>query len=145
MKQLYLTVTELLKEVPQLRWVDFNDGQLQEEQPSIAYPCALVDIDLPSCENIHDDLQQVRASFNITLVFKSSGETNTNAPKSRREFALNYFDTVDAVFEKLQGYGDDNFYPFERTSVRTQNIRRGLKVIELSFSTSWTEDCNSKP
>ncbi len=139
MKELYLKITELLNELPQLRWVDFNRGQLQEELPPISYPCALVDIDLPSCENIDEDFQQVRASFTITLVFKSIGETNSKAPQKRREYALNYFDTVDAVFDKLQGYSDDSFYPFERTSVRNQNIRIGLKTVELSFSTSWQE------
>lgn len=139
MKELYLKITELLNEIPELRWVDFNDNQLQEEVPPIAYPCALVDIDLPRCENIHEDIQIASANFTITLIFKSFGETNTKTPKSRREFALKYFDVVDTVFDKLQGYKNENFYPFERTSVRNQNIRQGLKVVEMSFSTSWEE------
>ncbi len=145
MKELYLTITKLLSEIPQLNWIDFNDNQLQEDYPPIAYPCALIDIDLSNCVNIYDDLQQVNANFKITLIFKSIGETDTKAPKTRREIALKYFDIIDLVIAKLQGYSDDNFYPFMRTGIRTQNIRTGLKIVDLDFSTSWQEECKSKP
>lgn len=137
MKELYNTITELLEQIPTLKWVDFENGQLQEPQPPITYPAALISTELPSTENIDLDFQQVRATFTVRLVFKALGETNTKAPVSQRNYAMAYFNTVDAVFDKLQGFKNNLFYPFERTAVRRQTVRTGLNVVDLHFETSW--------
>lgn len=137
MKTLFERITQLLSEIPELRWIDFDTGQLQEEKPSVAYPCALVEINLPRCEDIDNDTQQVYAEFSVLLAFKAMGETNTAAPVPQRSLALQYFDTVNKVERKLHGYRSEQFYPFSRVSVRNENIRRGLKVVRLSFQTAW--------
>ncbi len=137
MKQLFETITALLNEIPEIKWVDFNTGQLHEERPSVAYPCALVEIDLPRCEDIGEGLQRVNAEFSVKLAVKAIGETNTKAPTPQRSLALQYFDVVSKVEQKLHGYRSKYFYPFSRQSVRNENIRQELKVVTLRFSTAW--------
>lgn len=137
MKTLFELITQLLSEIPELKWIDFDTGQLMEEKPSVAYPCALVEIDLPRCENLDSVNQRVYANFTVRLTFKALGETNSKAPIPQRSLALQYFDVVGKVERKLHGYRSEHFYPFSRTSLRNENIRRGLKVVSLTFATAW--------
>lgn len=137
MKTLFEHITKRLSEIPELRWIDFDTGQLHEERPPVSYPCALVEINLPRCEDIDSSTQRVYAEFTVCLAFNVIGETNSNAPVSQRSLALQYFDIVEKVERKLHGYHAEQFYPFSRTSVRNENIRRGLKVVRLSFQTAW--------
>lgn len=139
MKQLYLKIQELLKEIPEIKWVDFDLGQMQEEMPSVAFPCVLIDIDFPTTENIDSHLQHVQANFNISLHTKIIGETNRNAPKRVQEQALSYLDLVDKITAKIQGYADTNFYSFERKSIRQTAFVYGVKTTIISFDTSFHE------
>ncbi len=137
MKELYNYLSEQLKTINKIRWIDFNTGQLNEQQPPVDFPCALIDIDLPVCKDIGANIQQVAADFTITLAFKAVGKTNNKTPLSQQQLALLYFDTVDLVYKKLQGAGDKQFYKFSRKSVRSDNSKQGLKIIEVQFATSF--------
>ena len=45
-KEIFIAVCDRLKtEVPQLRWIDAEEGQLNTgERPAVAFPCCLIDI-----------------------------------------------------------------------------------------------------
>ncbi len=131
MKQLYKTITEQLNQIPELKWIDFDAGQLYEEKPSVAY------IDLPRCEDIGEGLQRIHASFTVRLAFKALGETNTKAPEQYRSLALQYFDVVSKVERQLHGYRSGFFYPFSRKSVKNEHFKRGVKVVTVNFVTAW--------
>lgn len=137
MEKLYETLLTLLSAIPELKWVDLNVGQLTEENPPVAYPCALIDIDMPQCDDIEETIQQAKAAFKITLAYKAYGETNHKTAAPLRSNALAYFKTTNLVYKKLQGFKDENFCAFSRTAQRPENIRAGLKVVALSFETSW--------
>ncbi|WP_404812756.1 hypothetical protein ACIRNY_05140 [Capnocytophaga canimorsus] len=139
MKQLYITLIELLKEIPEIKWADLDMGQMQEEMPPVAFPCVLIGIDLSKIETIDFDLQHVQANFSITLHAKILSDTNANAPEKVRLQGLAYLDLVDKITAKLQGYSDAYFYEFERVSVQSQNIRQGIQSTVLRFETSFRE------
>lgn len=139
MRDLYNQILLLLNEVPALKWKDLNIGQLAEEQPPVSFPCALINIDLPNCNDIDDSgkLQQVASRFQITLAIKSAGETNANAPELQRANALDYFDLVESVYKKLQSFQSQTYAPFSRRSQQTIFTRKGLTQVVLTFETSW--------
>ncbi len=139
MKTLYLKIIELLGTVPEIRHVDLQYGQLQEEQPPLSYPAVLVSMSQTS-ENI-DDLYQIHtAQITLQLVCKMAGETNSLAPAARREQALAYLDVSEKLYKVLQGYEDETFEAFSQTAAVEQLLRKGLKTVERTFSTSWRED-----
>lgn len=49
-KEIFIAVCDRLKtEVPGLRWIDAEEGQLNTgERPAVAFPCCLIDISYPS-------------------------------------------------------------------------------------------------
>ncbi len=139
MKTLYLKILELLETIPEIRHIDLQYGQLQEEQPPLAYPAVLVGMRQTS-ENIDDLYQLHTAQFTLLLVCKMAGETNSLAPAVRREQALAYLDISEKIYRKLQGYEDEIFEAFSQTGAVEQLLRKGLKTVERTFSTSWRED-----
>ena len=137
MEELYLKLLKLLIGVKGINYVDMDMGQLNEEMPPLSYPACLVDIALPSCSDIQSGIQTVKASFSVKVITKSIGETNSLTSEQVSKKALEYLRLQDEVYKTLQGYEDENFYPFSRTSVQPSNLRTGLKIVVLNFSTSF--------
>lgn len=142
MKDLYLKLLDLLKEVPEIKYIDLNMGQLQEEKPPLAYPAVLVDMSVRSTDTFHDVFQEVSADFTLTLITLAQ-ETHSLHDTERLERALEYLDLSEKIQKRLQGYEDSSFTSFDRKSVSTQTTRRGVKTTALHFSTSWKEDCST--
>ncbi|MDO5607628.1 MAG: hypothetical protein Q4G08_04135 [Capnocytophaga sp.] len=143
MKKLYLKLTELLATVPGLRWVDLDMGQMQDENPMVAFPCALLAIDALQTENISRSIQHVRGAFSVKIYVLTAGNTNVQTPEIHREKALAYLDLTEQIHKVLQGYADANFYPFERVSARQEAGRQGVTAMVLRFETSWRDDSSN--
>lgn len=138
MRQLYTTIVAILKQIPAIAWVDLNTGQLQQEMPPLAFPAVLVGINSLQCKELGGNVQQVYASFTLTVIGKAIGETNGNAPELMQGQALQFLDWVDDVYKKMQGFENEQFYPFNRTGVQFRNIR-GLNVVDLQFETAFED------
>jgi|SRR5690554_718 len=137
MEQLYLQLIELLKEIPQLRYIDLDTGQLMAEKPAISYPAALIEIDLTNSEDMGGGTQLCNAHFTIRIVTKAIQETNANAPAPVIKSALEWLRLQNAVYKKLQGFGNAQFYPFSRKSGKNEFIRTGIKTFVIRFETSF--------
>lgn len=137
MEELYVKLLELLGDIPELRYVDLDKGQLMEERPSIAYPCALIVIDMNKSEDIGGGMQLCNLDFTVRIVAKSLGETHNIAPQEVIERSLSWLRLQQKVYEKLQGYGDENFYQFSRRGGKNEFIRTGLNSFALHFETSY--------
>ncbi len=139
MKTLYLKLLELLSEIPEIRHIDLQYGQLQEEMPPLAYPAVLISMSATS-EDIDSMFQVHSGQFTVMLVQKMSGETNSLAPAMRRAQALAYLDLSEKIYAKLQGYEDDTFEAFSQTGFAEPLLRKGLKTVERRFTTAWRTD-----
>lgn len=140
MKTLILTIFDLLSQIPELRYIDLDYGQLQEEKPPLAYPAALVKVNIPSTQTIDNLFQIANAEISITLVFKRNGETNSLAPDKVREEALKYLELNESLHRLFQGFQTAELEAFTRLSVSDPLIRKGLKTTVHRYSVSWQED-----
>ena len=102
-KEIFIAVCDRLKtEVPGLRWIDAEEGQLNTgERPAVAFPCCLIDISYPSCETHMGGRQKIKAQIQLRVAFQAGGSTNAAAPKLVREHALSCMDTLDKIHEAL--------------------------------------------
>lgn len=146
MKQLFLTLTALLKTVPALRFIDLDKGQLEyyTERPAVAFPCALMNIQISRAENLGGNVQRCFGSGTIRLAFDYQGETAGNTPDAIKAQSLEFFDTVQAVYLAVQGKQGGNG-KFDRQSVKEETRRDGLKVISIPFNTNWIDKSASTP
>ena len=139
MKTLYLKLIELLTEIPELKYIDLNFGQLQEEKPPLIYPAVLINIDASTTDDVQDVFQIMTGNFELTLCVKMLNESNAASPVEVREKALEYFEISEKIYKKLQGFQDNYFESFSRKTVRDQTFRKGLKTAVQRFETSWRE------
>lgn len=142
MKKIYQKITEKLKTIPALRWIDSDEGQLDyyETRPAVAFPCCLIDMELPQCDDQGGAAQLITARVTLRLAFEPLGQTNTAAPVSVQNKALEKWDTVDAVFSLLQGWGDAEVSPFSRISQTTEKRDDNIRVIRQVWETTFEEE-----
>ena len=113
MKQLFKDVTAALDETGLFRWVDKDKGQMNFENPPILFPAALVTISVPQRQNINRLKQACRAQIRIKLCYDWGGNTSGVTPQAQRDASLKYYDDIDAVWEKFQGWSTANINPLE--------------------------------
>ena len=72
-KEIFIAVCDRLKtEVPGLRWIDAEEGQLNTgERPAVAFPCCLIDISYPSCETHMGGRQKINAQIQLRVAFQA--------------------------------------------------------------------------
>lgn len=109
MKTIYTSVIERLKTtVPALRDIDMDYGQLEQTNPPVAYPCALITLNIPECKNLTDDIQDCKAEISIRLAFDplNAGSTAAHSPEEVRERSLSPYEIIADVYTALQGFND---------------------------------------
>jgi len=142
MKDIYLKTVARLKTVPALRWIDADDGQLEffEERPAVAFPCALIDVEYPECEDESETAQMVTARITIRLAFEPAGATNSKVPELIQAAALKRYEAVTACYAALQGWSDSEVSSFSRKSQTTEKRDDNLRVIVQVWETTFEEE-----
>lgn len=142
MKKIYQKITGKLQTIEALRWIDSDEGQLDyyETRPAVAFPCCLVDIELTQCTDQSDKQQMVTARVTLRIGFEPIGQSNTAAPANVQEKALEKWDTVDAVFNALQGWYDSEVAEFSRVSQTTEKRDDNIRVIRQVWNTNFIEE-----
>lgn len=143
MKHLYNGVAALLQtNIPELRWIDQDTGQLEYYtlRPGLDFPAALIDISYNQCDNIGaGGEQRCTADINIRVVFEVWSETNMAAPEDVRELALTMYDTMALIKKNLHNCQIATGETLYRVSVRPEKREDGLKVFNIIFKTKTTE------
>lgn len=123
MRTIYQDIaTRLHEAVPALRYIDLDTGQLEvqygeTQRPPVAYPCALVGINITSATDLYEGVQDCTATVIVRVAQDSpfrSAETAAHANNERRDIALAPYDLVAEVYKALQGWSTDRFMPLSR-------------------------------
>ncbi|MFV0366227.1 MAG: hypothetical protein ACK5JS_06965 [Mangrovibacterium sp.] len=139
MKTIYQPIITQLEQIKALRWIELNIGQLSEKEPSVAYPCALIDIRIPTASSLHDHLQACKAVIKITLAFNTDIRTAASAPEAVRNQSLAVYDTIGEVYSKLQGFQTEHFNALSHTSQAPQMSKKDLFMYEMLFETEFEQ------
>ncbi len=141
-KELVIAVCDRLEtEVPDLRWIDLEEGQLNSsERPAVAFPCALVDMAYVDCKNHLAGSQRVRAGITLRVAFTRAGATNTAAPVSVRRQALARLDTLQKIHKALQWWGGGGLCnPIRRLRCVPEKRSDGLRVYTMTYETEFMD------
>ena len=141
MKTIYTAVMERLKsQIPALKWIDLDRGQLSQPKPPVAFPCALVGIKLPKCKSVTDSIQDCEARITVRLAFDTNMRTAGATPEAARSASLAVYDTIADVYAALQGYGTNNFDSLDRVSQGDEPTKNGLFIYKIEFSTTFEDE-----
>lgn len=141
-KQLFTDLADRLQtEVPELKWIDWDSGELDmaTERPQVAFPACMIDMEYPRCDDQTSTEQLVTATIVIRVAFQPQGATHNHSPV--RAQAMNAFDVLAKLHAALQGWHNaGQFSPLGRTAARRERRRDGLKVYQLRYQTTFIEE-----
>ena len=143
-KELFTAVCDRLEaEVPQLRWIDAEIGQLSsrgDTRPPVAFPCALVEISYTSCDTLSGGRQRITAEVQLRVGFDIQGPTNSKVPDRFRDMALSYMDVLDSIHQAMQWWdGGHMFGPMRRTRAVPDKSGAGFKSWLVTYTTTFLD------
>ncbi|RQO78099.1 hypothetical protein DBR40_09115 [Pedobacter sp. KBW01] len=156
MKEIYLRTLELLTptEIPTdpkeldrfnrlqfIKWIDKDKGQLEfyEVRPAVAFPCALIKVEITRTENLGRNVQRCHGRVTIRLAFDYVGGTSAATPAGTRQQSLDYFDLAQAVYLTIQGK-TGGAGKFDRQSATEEPRPDGLTILNIPFTTVWLDE-----
>lgn len=142
MKNIYnLLADRLQTKVPELKWIDFDNGQLDffEYRANVDFPAVLINLRYPVTNTIGTDgVQECLVEVELRAVFNLYDETNIAAPLEVRERALAIYDTLDLIQQALQNWRNDGTCGvFERKSLTPEKRNDGTKVFSIVYNTTY--------
>lgn len=133
-------------EIPDIRWIDQDLGQLESygDRPAVSWPCALIDFTNFRYEDASDLIQFAEGTVTIRLAFPPFSNTNSLTPTNFKEKALQFYDIEWAIYKALHGWKPDGYGYMSRTNVSTEKRNDIIRVRQISFSITF-EDYNAQP
>ncbi|QOR76665.1 MAG: hypothetical protein IMW88_03745 [Thermoflavifilum sp.] len=82
MKQIFETIMQLLTSVQALKYIDLDKGQIDQYdiRPAIAFPAALISLEIVNAEDETDTMQRVQLQITIRVAFDFSPSTSAVVP-----------------------------------------------------------------
>lgn len=133
MKDIFEAISDrITAEVPAVRWVDFDLGQLAQEKPPVSYPCALVAFSNGDYTQIGNDANSGSITIQVALGFRVWERTHSAG--TLRETGLQHLDTVDAVRTALTGLVGGQFTGLQYAGF-AQDQQADPRIWRLRFRT----------
>lgn len=133
MKAIFKAVQDrITANVPAVRWVDFDLGQLDQEKPPVSYPCALIGFNSGEYTALGMSSSLGTITLEIAVAFQLRERTHSVADQQYRDEALTHLDTVDAVRVALEGLLGANFTAMNYLGF-SNDRRADLRVWRLRF------------
>jgi hypothetical protein len=127
----------ILSEAPEIVFVDHNFGQLDDYsngRPPVHFPCALIDFQNWSFENMGSQAQRAEGDVVISLAFAQHGQSHNGQPQQWREAALKYYDLEWKLHKALQTWSPgDDFGCLTRTAVVKDNRPLNVRVRTITY------------
>ena len=125
MKNIFLAIQNRLSEIPALKYIDKDWGQLQYEQPPVKWPCALIDVANIDFKQLGRGCQQGEADITVTVANIRLVRSSSKAPMRGNAYAT--IDLLEEIHQALQLFSDGrHFSPLMRTNLqRVESRQRG--------------------
>jgi len=135
MKNIFLSIQEKLSEIPALKHIDKNWGQLLYDQPPVKFPCALLDIANVDYSQLGNLTQSAECIVEITIANFRFTPSSGKAP--RKEDAYLVFDVIEKIHQTLHGYTDEQFGPLIRVNLQKLDASKDFEIYKVSYQTAW--------
>jgi hypothetical protein len=135
MKNIFLGIQAKLAELPELKYIDKNWGQLLYELPPVKFPCALLDINAVDYSQLGALAQNAAAVVEITIANFRMVSSSAKAPN--KEEAYTVFDIIERIHQLLHGFSTGEFSPLIRTGLKKLDTARTDEIYSVNYKTAW--------
>ncbi len=142
-----LLIAKLITDVPELRYIDQDLGQLEnyEMRPAVAWPCGLIDIEeFKYTDQLNFLAQVAEGIISIRLGMVKYTDSNNLTPANIRENALQYYEIEHKVYKALHGWNPTGFGKLLRRASGTERREDDIRVRIVKFAISFTDDSSKK-
>jgi hypothetical protein len=140
MDNLYKEIKNLLKKkLPNIKWIDWDFGQLSQEKPPVAWPCVLIDFPAASYSNAGDLKQMGLTQIQLRFGFRVYSRAHSSAPSVYENQALEHLKTLKEAHKQLQGFEGDNYSALSRASFNRKPVIAHLEYV-LTYETTLFEE-----
>lgn len=142
-----LLIEKLISDVPELRFIDQDLGQLEnyEMRPAVSWPCCMIDIeDFKYSDQQNHAIQIAEGIISLRIGLVKYTDSNNLTPAATRENALQYYELEHKVFKALHGWNPPGFGKMLRRASGTERRDDDIRVRVLKFAISFTDD-SAKP
>lgn len=141
MKHILFAVMERLqKEVPELRYIAEDWGQLDfyQETPPVKFPCALISVSSIQFEGETMGIRHAKMTLLIRVADAPAVSGTMAAPESYRNRAFAIFELMDDIGNALYGFcGDDEFNELEQKTVTHYSREDAIREYAMLFETEY--------
>ena len=144
MKNLLEKLQLRLAEIPHLKYIDENWGQLDYYSPNmpVQYPCTLIDVQQVQYSNIGKDLtkrpvqrQIAQVQIKITIANMRLTNSSMQAPRRQKEEVWAIWGIIEKIHQQLHGVSLlPNVSPLIRTSQNRTLRDDGIQEYEVYYS-----------
>lgn len=141
MKGILTSILEKLKtEIPELKYIDENWGQMELEQPPVKFPMAIIDMGTAACSNQGMGIQLVDATVVVTVAALRLSQTSGGVKPERREQAFEFYDLLHKIHAALHGFAPAEYSSrLTRIALSNSATGNGVKVVDLTYRLTYRE------
>ncbi|NNV54543.1 hypothetical protein [Limnovirga soli] len=148
-EQLFKDVTDRLAlQVPELRWIDLEFGQLEipDEHYPVQFPCVLVDFpDIPfTDEGFGNQQGVVNIQLRLALDLYEDYHIVDGNDAPQRDTAFERLQIINKIHQALHWWEGDYFTPLSRILISSERRDDGLKVFTLVYVSQAKDDSAAK-
>ena len=135
-------INRLSKAVPDLRWIDLDQGQIDfpADNYPIDFPALLIDFTNTEWEDIGQQIQGGEMMISFRTAFRLYEDMNNHTPEESRNAGLQKLQLLKTIHKALQGFAGANYNRLSRIRTFTEKREDGLKVITMQYSTYITDN-----
>lgn len=140
--ELYLQLSQHIKtQMPNIRWIDQDFGQLEEFdlRPEVSFPCVLIDFSDAEYEELSSLSQTGTVMISLRLGFAPFSSANQLSPTNVKVKALEYYNLEQQLYEAIQGFETDFTTPLIRKRAASEKRQDALRIRVLNFTTSYED------
>lgn len=141
--QIFVLLQKLIADnIPEVKWVDLDIGQLEsyDERPAVQFPCVLIDFPGATYSNLSQQVELWDGNISIRLGFDPFSETSSITPDAVKFKGLEYFEIEHKLYKHLKGFtAGGNIQPMCRISSASENREDSFRIRQIMF-TSAAED-----
>lgn len=130
----------IASQVPEIQHIDQDYGQLQQDKPPVAWPCALVALGPFQYHTIGKGYTLAQGSLDIFLGFNPVGRTSHNTKTAHTLKAMHYYEVEELVHKALQNWHPGpQFSPLTRLASYGIAHDKGLKIRKITYAVNYEE------
>lgn len=143
-----IIANRLTEQVPEIAWIDLDNGQLEyaEYRAAIAFPAVLIDIAYVQCQDMgHSGEQLCDVRLQLRVVSQQYSDTHMAAPPEIRQQALQHFALLQQIQKALQWHAphDSPLDAIARAASTREPRKDGLMVQQVVYTTRYYDTDNA--